>query len=84
MKLRRQHEAFLRARDGDVDAPGVHLERHGAERGDRIDRQQRAVASGAHGLADARDVVDDAGGGIDLHDEHGLNRTGLVLAQPCL
>jgi hypothetical protein len=34
--------------------------------------------------SDARDVVDDAGGGIDLHDEHGLDRAGLVLAQPRL
>jgi len=30
-----------------VDAPGVHLERHAAKRGDGIDHQERAVAGGA-------------------------------------
>ena len=30
-QARRAHEAFLRAADGDIDAPGVHLERHAGE-----------------------------------------------------
>src|SRR5690606_41505758 len=38
------HQTFLRAGDGYIDAPRVHLERHGAERGDRGDHEQGGVA----------------------------------------
>ena len=81
---RRRHQALLRAGDRDVDAPAVHVEGHGAERGDGVDHQQRAVAGVGHGLADGRDVVDHARRGVDLDHQHGLDRARLVLAQPRL
>ena len=35
------HPRLLRAGDDDVEAPGVHLERHAAEAGDAVDEDQR-------------------------------------------
>ena len=75
----RRHQALLRARHRDVHAPGVHLERHAAERGDGIDHQQRVMAGRAHRLADRLDVVDDARRGVDLRHQ---DRLDLALARP--
>ena len=72
-QTRRRHQAFLRTGHRDIDAPGVHLERHAAERGDGVDHQQRIVAGGAHRLADRLDVVDDARGGVDLRHQDRLD-----------
>ena len=72
-QTRRRHQALLRARHGDVDAPGVHVERHAAERGHAVDHQQGGMLGRVDRLADGRDVVDDAGGGVDLHDQDGLD-----------
>jgi len=80
----RGHQALLRARHRDVDAPGVHLERHAAERRDRIDHQQRVVAGRAHRLPDRLDVVDHPGRGVDLRDQQRLDLTLAVGLQPRL
>ena len=83
-EARRRHQALLRAGHRDVDAPGVHLERHAAERGHRIDHEQRRMAGGLDRLADRFDVVVGARGGVDLHREDRLDRVVLVLPQPRL
>ena len=80
-EARRRHQAFLRSGHRDVDAPRIHLERHAAERSDRIDHEQRRVAGGLDRLADGLDVVDDAGGGIDLRGKDRLYFMVLVLPQ---
>ncbi len=79
----RRHQALLRAGHGDVDAPRIHLERHAAEGGDRIDHEQRRVTGGLDRLADGFDVVDGARGGIDLHRQDRLDFVILVLPQAC-
>ena len=58
--------------------PGIHLEGHAAERGHGVDHQQRVVPGRAHRLADRRDVVHDARGGVDLRHQHGLDGAPLV------
>ena len=50
-----------------------HLERHAAERGDGIDHEQSVVFRRLDGAADGFDVVECAGGRIDLHDEDRLD-----------
>ncbi len=42
-ETRRQHQALLRAGDGDVDAPGIVLIFQRAEAGDGVDHQQRRM-----------------------------------------
>ena len=54
----RRHQRLLRAGAGDVDPPGVHLERDGAEARDRVDDDVRAAR--AHGCRERLDVGDDA------------------------
>ena len=73
---------FLRAGHGDVDAPGIHLERNATERGDGVDHEQRVVAGGADRFADRLDVVDDARGGVDLRHQNGLDLALGVGLQP--
>ena len=67
---RRRHQAFLRSGHGDVDAPAVHVEGHAAERRHAIHHQQGRMLGRVDGLADGGDVVDHAGGRVDLHDQH--------------
>ena len=83
-KTGRRHHALLRAAHGDVDTPGIHLEGHGAERGDGIDHEQSGMLGRIHGFAYSRNVIDDAGGGVDLHDHHSLDGVTLVGAQALL
>ena len=78
---RRRHQALLRSGHGDVDAPAVHVEGHAAERGHAVHHQQGRMLGRVHGLADGRDVVDDARGRIDLHHQHGLDDVALVALQ---
>ncbi len=80
----RRHQALLRAGDGDIDAPVVHLEGHGRQRRDGVDHKQRAVAGIVNRFAQGGNVVDDARGGVDLDRKHGLDFARLVLAQALL
>ena len=65
----RAHQRLLRAGDDDVDPPRVRLERHGAERRDRVDDERRV----ADRLLDRAHVGDDAGRGVGLLAEHELD-----------
>ena len=80
-ETRRGHQALLRAGDGDVHPPGVHVERHGRERGDGVDHQERVVAGRIDRLTDRRNVVDGARRGVDLNHQDGLDPTRPVGAQ---
>jgi hypothetical protein len=48
------HPGLLRAGDDDVDAPGVHLERHRAQRRDAVDEDERLGRDLAHDRGKAR------------------------------
>ena len=64
---RRRHQRLLRARDDDVEAPLVHLQRHRAEARDGVDDDERAGI-----LRDRRerlDVGDDAGRRLRVDEE---------------
>ena len=78
----RRHQALLRAGYGDIDAPGVHLERHAAERGHGVDHEEGGVAARLDSFADRLDVVPDTGRRVDLRHEYRLDRVRLVLPQP--
>jgi hypothetical protein len=78
----RRHQPLLRRRHRDIDAPGIHLERHAAERRYRIDHQQRGMAGGLDGAADRFQIVARAGGGVDLHHHDRLDGMLGVAAQP--
>ena len=80
-ETRRRHQAFLRAGHRGIDAPCIHLERHAAERGHRIDHEQCGMPRRLDGLADGLDIVDGARGRIDLHREDRLDAVILVLSQ---
>src|SRR3546814_8283999 len=62
-QARRQHQALLRARNGDVDAPFVMAVVDRGQRRDGIDNQERRVAGGVDCLADFADMGDAAGRG---------------------
>jgi len=80
-QARRRHQAFLRSRNRDIDAPSVHRKRHAAQRGDGVDQIECVVAGRFDGGADRRDIVGDAGRGLDLHGEDRLDRAAVVGAQ---
>ena len=83
-QARRRHQALLRSGHRNVDAPGIHLERHATKRGHGIDHEQGRVAGRLDDLADRLDVVIGARRRIDLHREDRLDLVILVLAQPRL
>jgi VCBS repeat-containing protein len=69
----RRHQPLLGAGHRDVHAPLVHLERHAAERSDRIDEQQRVAPGPVARLGDGLDVVLHARRGVDLRHEDRLD-----------
>ena len=78
---RRQHQALLRAADGDVHAPFVVPVIGAGQARDAVDHQQRRMAGGVDGLAHRRDVAGHAGGGLVVHDAHRLDR--VLACRPC-
>ena len=72
-EARRQHESLLRAADGDIDLPLVVPVIDRAERGDRVDQQQRRMAGPVDRGADLGDAAGDAGRGLVMHHHHGLD-----------
>ena len=74
----RRHQRLLRARDHRVEAPGVGLERNGAEARDGVDDDERACLLGGGG--EALDVCDHAGRGLRVRHEDDLGAA--ELAQP--
>ena len=77
----RGHQALLRSGYGHVHAPSVHLERHTGERRDGVHHEQGRVIGVVHCRANGRNVVDDAGRGVDLHREDRLDLSRPVGAQ---
>ena len=67
-QARRQHQALLRAGDGDVDAPFVVAVVDRGERRDRVDHQQRRMAGAVDRLAHVGDARRDAGRRLVVHD----------------
>ena len=78
----RQHQALLRAADGDVDAPFVVPVVGRGERGDGVDEEQRRMAGGVDRLADFRDRRQAAGRGFVMQNADRLDLFVLVFAQP--
>ena len=74
----RAHQRLLRAGHHDVDAPLVLPQLGGAEAGDGVEGEDRAVPGGD--LGDRLDVVHDAGRGLAQRREHDLDV--LVTQQP--
>ena len=68
----RRHQRLLRAGHDDVGAPGVGLERHGAEARHGIDDRERAGLA-AHG-EQRLEVADDAGRRLGVDDERRSSR----------
>ncbi len=81
---RRQHEALLRARDGDVDLPLVVPVVDAAERGDGVDQEERRVPCRVDRLADRADPAGDAGRGLVVDHHHGLDLVAGVGREPLL
>ena len=80
----RQHQALLRAADGDVDAPLVVAVVGRGERRDGVDQEQRRMAGGVDRLADFGDRRQAAGRGLVVQDADRLDLVRLVLAQVLL
>ena len=76
-----QHQALLAAADGEVDAPGVHLVFHAAQRGDRVGQQQRRMLGLVDGAADLGQRQHHAGRGLVMDGQHGLDLVLLVPGQ---
>ena len=70
-QARGQHQALLRAADGDVDAPLVVAVVDRRQRRDRVHEQQRVVV--AHRGAHVGHAARDAGRGLVVHDAHGAH-----------
>ena len=77
----RQHQALLRAADGDVDAPFVVPVIGRGQRRDGVDHQKRRVAGGVDRLADRLDRRQAAGRGLVVQHADRLDLVRLVLAQ---
>src|SRR5580700_2951261 len=77
----RQHQTFLRAADGDVDAPFVVTVIGRSERGDGVNHQQRRMAGGVDRLADRFNGRKTSGRGLVVQHANRLDLVGLVLAQ---
>jgi len=79
---RRQHQPFLRAADGDVDAPCLVPVFDRAERGDGVDEQQRRVARRVDLLPDLGDAAHHARGRLVVDDADGLDLVLAVVGEP--
>ena len=73
---RRCHPCLLAGADHEVDAPGVHLERHRAESADAVDDDERLARRAADDLGQLAQRVGDAGRGLVVGDEDRAVRLG--------
>jgi hypothetical protein len=80
-EARGRHQALLAAGDGQVDAPGVHLEGQRGDGGHAVHEQQRLVHGRVHLAPHGRDVRGDAGRGLVMGDEDGLDLAVAVAAE---
>ena len=74
----RQHEALLRAGDGEIDAPFVLPEVDRGDGRDAVDEDQCRVLVGIEQPPDAGDIRGDARRGLVVGDEDGADRMGPV------
>ena len=81
---RRQHQALLRSRHGDIHAPFVMAIVGACEAGDRIDQEERGMIRGVDGAPHGRDVRGDARRRLVVHDANRLDRALRVGAQALL
>ncbi len=72
----------MRAGNGDIHTPFIVAVVSGAERGNRIDQQQRGVACLIDGPTDSGNVRLCTGGGFIMHHADSLDAMGLVGLQP--
>ena len=77
-EARGHHEALLRTRHADVDAPFIHAEVDGGERRHGIDEEQCGMVGGIHRLAHAGNIARHTGGGLVMRHQHGLVAVGGV------
>jgi hypothetical protein len=70
------HPALLGAGDDDVEGPGVHLQRDGAEAADGVDDEE--LVELADDFCDLGEWVGDAGGGFVVGDGDGLDGGGFL------
>ena len=73
-EARREHEAFLRASDGDIHAPVVKAEIHAGDGADTIHEQERRVRSCIERFAHIGHVGRHAGCGFVMCDQNRLDR----------
>ena len=66
----RGHPRLLAGADHQVDAPGVHLEGHGAQAADAVDDDQRVARRGVHRRDQLAERVGDAGRGLVMGQQH--------------
>lgn len=67
-----QHEPLLRARNRHVHAPLLHAEVHRGQRRDAVRKQHRRVIAGIHRAAHRRHIGPDAGRGLVVGHQDGL------------
>ncbi|CAM3299170.1 hypothetical protein PANO111632_12925 [Paracoccus nototheniae] len=80
----RQHEALLRPGHRHIDAPFVHPEIIAGDRADPVDQQQRRMARPVQRAADGGDVGPNAGRGLVMGGQDGLDPMGGVGGQDLL
>src|SRR2546423_1711524 len=83
LRAGREHEGFLAAGDGDIDAPIIHLEGKSADAGDAIDDEER-FAGGADDSADLLEVADGGGAGFGMDEDDGVVFGGAQLSADLL
>lgn len=80
-QARRQHQAFLRAADRDIDAPFVVAIVDRAGRRHDVHHQQRGMIRSVDGLPHRRNVGGHAGRGLVVDDAHRLDAMRAILGE---
>src|SRR5882672_10204489 len=83
-QARRQHQSFLRAGDGDVDAPFVVAVIDRGKRGDGVDHVERRVAGGVDRLTNCTYPAGNTRRSLVVHYAHRFDLVLLVFFQFCL
>ena len=76
-----QHKALLAARDRQIDAPFIHPEIHGGQRGHAIYIKQCRMPCRIHGAANSAYVGTDAGRRLVMRDQNRLDFVIVVFGE---